>query len=674
MAPKHTDDMKVRAEQLAELIAHHSAQYHEHDAPEISDEAYDSLVREYEALVREYPHLAKKDSPLTKVGGAPSAAFSKMRHRARQWSFDNAFSAEELGAWDERVKKLLAASGVSDPEPAYVVEHKIDGLKVILEYNEGKLVRAATRGDGVTGEDVTHTAGTIADIPETIPDSHNLIVIGEAWLPEKELIRINREREATGEPLFANTRNAAAGSLRQLDPEITRSRKLRYFAYDIDRLGDDESLPDTQWGELEYLREQGFTVNPHSKRLNAIAEVHAYYETWSERRGKLPYGVDGVVLKVDEVAFQNTLGYTAKAPRFGIAFKFPAEEVTTELVEIRLQVGRTGVVTPVAVMKPVRVAGSVVRHATLHNEDRIAELDARIGDTVVLRKAGDVIPEIVRVIKELRPKGATPYIFPRTVRECGGDGAIERIPGTAAYRCVAKDSDTLHRARLYHFVSRSALNMDGIGPRIIDQLVEASLLSSFDDFFMLTKGDFLTLEGFKEKSAENAISAINQVRTTTFARLLVALSIDHVGVTTAELIARTFKTPERLYVATEADLIAIDGIGDIVAQSVFLWFKEAHNRKLFDALCAQLVFEDTVSSDRSLEGKSFVFTGTLERRSRDEAGNEVKQRGGVVSGSVSRQTSYVVAGSDPGSKVAKAAELGVSILDEDAFEALLRDI
>lgn len=662
---------EARAKRLADLIAYHSALYHERDIPEISDEAYDSLLGEYERLIHQYPHLKKSDTVLSRVGGAPSVAFSKVRHVARQWSFDNAFSQEELVAWDMRVKKILSASGSSAPHPTYIAEHKIDGLKVILEYEGGALVRAATRGDGVTGEDITHSVRTITDVPARIPDTHRRIVLGEAWLPLKELDRINADRAKSGEALFANTRNAAAGSLRQLDPEVTRARKLRYFAYDIDRIRGNALLPESQGEELQYLQAQGFVVNAHSKRLKTIEDVFPYYEQWALKRATLPYGVDGVVLKVDQLRYQDLLGYTAKAPRFGIAFKFPAEEVTTELVEIRLQVGRTGVVTPVAVMKPVRVAGSVVRHATLHNEDRIKELDVRIGDTVVLRKAGDVIPEIVKVLTELRPSGTKAFHFPKKVRECGSDGSIERIPGTAAYRCVAKDSDTLHRARLYHFVSRGALNMDGIGPRVIDQLVDASLLSSFDDFFQLTKEDFLSLEGFKEKSAENAVASINQTRTTTLARLLTALSIDHVGVTTAELLAQTFVSPLRLAEATLAELIAVDGVGDIVAASVHGWFGQKINRELYYALLVHLELEDTSPKDLTLEGKTFVFTGTLVRHGREEAGALVKQRGASVSSSVSKQTSYVVAGSDPGTKASKAVELGVPVLGEDAFEALI---
>lgn len=663
---------KERAAQLFSLIEYHRKRYHEEDTPEISDEAYDSLVRELASLEAKHPSLKRADSPTVRVGGAPHEAFEKVRHAVRQWSFDNCFGEDELREWDERVKKFLRAGGIADPKPVYVAEHKIDGLKVVLEYREGMLYRAATRGDGVTGEDITHTVRTIKDVPERITDHERLIVVGEAWLPEKELIRINGEREKKGEALFANPRNAAAGSLRQLDPEVTRTRNLKFFAYDVERPDSSaERLPNTQFGELTYLKEQGFAVNSHAKQCRTIEDILKYYHHAVAERTKLPYGVDGVVLKVDQVSYQIILGYTAKAPRFGIAYKFPAEEVTTKLVDIRLQVGRTGVITPVAVMEPVRVAGSVVRHATLHNEDRINELNIRIGDTVVLRKAGDVIPEIVRVLPELRPRGTKPFVFPKTVHECGGDGSIERVPGTAAYRCVAKDSATLHRARLYHFVSKHALNMDGVGPKIVDLLIEHALVSSPDDFFLLEVGDLLGLPNIKERSAQNIIDAIHSASTTTLARLLVSLSIEHVGVTTAELIADTFQTPARLMDASLDALIAIDGVGEIVATSVHSWFKDKDNRALFEALVLRLTLEQTKRTNTELTGRSFVFTGTLARRSRDEAGALVKARGGTVSSSVSKQTSYVVVGAEAGSKADKAEQLGVTILTEAEFEKLL---
>jgi DNA ligase (NAD+) len=522
------------------------------------------------------------------------------------------------------------------------------------------------------GEDITHTASTITDIPKRIPDAEPLIVVGEAWLPETELARINRERSRAGEPLFANTRNAAAGSLRQLDPEITRARKLRFFAYDVERHDPrSTNLPHTQAEELAYLAAQGFSVNAEWKHVRSVNDIVRYREIWVGKRASLPYGVDGVVIKVNEVRFQDMLGYTAKAPRFGIAFKFPAEEATTRLIEIKLQVGRTGVVTPVAVMEPVRVAGSVVQHATLHNEDQIKRLDVRVGDTVVLRKAGDVIPEIVRVVIELRPKSAKPYVFPKKVSECGGDGSIERVPGTAAYRCVAKDSAALHRRRLYHFASKHGVNMDGLGEKTIDALMDAGLLSSFDDFYTLTKDDFLALPGFKELSATNAIASIDATRRVPLWRLLAALGIDHVGTTLARLIADAFPTPVKLRAASLESLRAIDGVGDIVARSVHSWLHDPAHEALMDALLSHMRIERPATRGGALVGKTFVFTGTLERYTRDEAGELVLARGGIVSSSLSAKTEYLVVGGEPGSKAQKAQQLGVTVLTEAQFESMM---
>ncbi|MFM2374413.1 MAG: hypothetical protein RLZZ234_408 [Candidatus Parcubacteria bacterium] len=666
--------IRTRALKLEALILYHQKQYHEADAPLISDTAYDSLVAELQTLLHEYPHLSLKTNATSRVGGAPSAAFSKVKHAVRQWSFDNCFTKEELTEWEVRIIKLLTAAGITR-RPHYVVEHKIDGLKVVLEYQGGMLVRAATRGDGQVGEDITHTASTITDIPKEIPHKGPLIVVGEAWLPESELKRINAAREIAGEQPFANTRNAAAGSLRQLDPEVTRARKLRFFAYDLERSADGVvALPTTQTGELTYLAELGFVVNTAWKQCTSVDAIDAYRTLSIQKRETLPYGVDGIVIKVDAVMHQDILGYTAKAPRFGIAFKFPAEEVTTTVEDIKLQVGRTGVVTPVAVMKPVLVAGSVVQHATLHNEDRIRALGIRVGDTIVLRKAGDVIPEIVRVIHELRPDGTKAYRFPKRVVECGGDGAIERVPGTAAYRCVVRDSDVLLRQRFYHFISKHGVNIDGLGEKTIDALLEQGKIHTFDDLFTLTADDFLLLPGFKEKSALNAVAAIRQAAKMPLWRLLAGLGIDHVGVTMARLIAGTTHAPEKLVDVSQANLEAIDGVGEIVAASIRTWFQDPQMSAMYWRLLAHITIIHEGTTSTALAGKSFVFTGTLSTYSRDEAGDLVRARGGAVVSSVSSKTDYVVAGTDPGSKVVAAQKLGVTILDESAFTSLLKNI
>ncbi len=672
---KTVAEVEKRARELARLIAYHQKRYHEEDAPEVSDEAYDSLVRELKELAEKYPELGKLYQKTEVVGGRPADAFKKVKHRVEQWSFDNVFSDEELREWEERLFRFLEKEGRGGVRVSYVSEHKIDGLKVVLEYEEGKLVRAATRGDGVTGEDITHTAVTLRDIPKTLKEPATIVAVGEAWLSRGEFERINRERERGGEPLFANPRNAAAGSIRQLDPAVTKKRKLSFFAYDIDYV-DPETVrggrPKTQEGELTLLAHLGFTVNPHAKHCRNLDEAIAEYRRWVPKKLTMPYGMDGTVVKVNEVALQGALGYTAKAPRFGIAYKFPSEEATTVLEDIVLQVGRTGVLTPVAHLRPVLIAGSTVSRATLHNEDQIKRLDVRIGDTVILRKAGDVIPEIVSVVRELRPKSAKPYVFPKKVPECGGDGSIERIPGEAAYRCVAKDSDVQHRRRLYYFVSKAGLNIDGVGPKIIDLLLDQNLVNTASDLFTLTMGDLLGLPGFKEKAAENVITAINSARRVPLYRFLTALGIEHVGEETARVIAEAFGTMENIREAKQEELEHVFGVGEIVAKSLHRWLRVPEHAHELDLLLSHIVLEKPEKTgDASLTGKTFVFTGTLASLTREEGEDEVRKRGGSISSSVSAKTSYVVVGADPGSKANKAKVLGVMMLNESGFKKLL---
>jgi DNA ligase (NAD+) len=672
---KSLKEAKERAKILAGLIAHHQKRYHEEDAPEVTDEAYDSLVRELSELVTLYPTLASLEKTLDAVGGRPSDAFKKVKHQVRQWSFDNVFSDEELRAWEERLQRFLEKQDIAVSAIAYMSEHKIDGLKLVLEYEQGKLVRASTRGDGTIGEDVTHTARTIKDIPQTLTHPVTLIAIGEAWLSEKDFARMNKEQERLGEPLFANPRNAAAGSIRQLDPEITRRRALSFFAYDIDLIDTATyaDIPKTQQAELALLKKLGFSTNPHAKRCKNLEEALREYHAWVPKKQSMPYGMDGTVLKVDDIALQRALGYTAKSPRFGIAYKFPAEQATTVIEDIGLQVGRTGVVTPVAHLRPVRIAGSTVSRATLHNEDQIKRLDVRIGDTVILQKAGDVIPEIVNVVLELRPQQSKPYRFPKKVSECGGDGSIERIPGESAYRCVAKDSAVLHRRRLHYFVSRGALNVDGVGPRIIDLLLEQQLINTASDLFTLTEGDLLSLPGFKTRAAQNVLTAIHAVRKTPLHRLLVALSIEHVGEETARVIAEALPSIDAIRNASKEKLAAIYGVGDVVALSLRSWLDDAHHARELDALLSHITLEapKRTQSATALSGKTMVFTGTLPTLSREDAETRARNAGAHVTSSVSKSTDYVVVGADPGSKAAKAESLGVAVLDERGFLKLL---
>ena len=671
-APKKQS--RDRIEKLREVIAHHQKRYHELDAPLISDEAYDSLVNELREL--EGTTDETEASVATVVGGRPSDAFKKTTHAVRQWSLGNVFTELELREWEERLYRHLDTQDVTNVTLSYTVEHKLDGLKVVLTYQNGVFVRGATRGDGVVGEDVTHTVRTIEDVPEKLSAKIDLVCVGEVWLGEKEFARINAERDRKGEPLFANPRNAAAGSLRQLDPEIARTRNLSLIVYDIDVIGTkgaDIDSPDTQWEELTLLRELGFKTNTHNKHVRSIDDVLQYYTEWSAKRNSLPYGVDGVVVKVDSIMHQRLLGYTAKSPRFGVAFKFPAEQATTVVEDIALQVGRTGVVTPVAHLRPVLIAGSTVSRATLHNEDHIKRLDVRIGDTVILQKAGDVIPEILEVVSALRPPRAKPYRFPNRVPDCGGDGSIERVPGEAAYRCVTLESDFLHRQRLYHFVSKHGINVDGVGERIIDLLLDHDLIAHADDLYTLEIGDLKDLPGFKEKAAKNVIDAINAARTVPLHRFLVALGIEHVGEETARVIAEHCGSIGALRAADEAELASIHGIGTIAARSFVAWMKKERNRRLVDALLTHLTIIEPEKRrvDTPLSGKSVVFTGTLAKMTRDEAKERARRAGAHVVGSVSKQTDVVVVGAEAGSKAEKAASLGVTILSEDEFIAML---
>ncbi len=664
-----------RVQQLTKLIAYHQKRYHEDDAPEISDEAYDSLVIELAQLTTAKEKSTKK--VLEAVGGAPSVAFSKVTHRHRQWSFDNVFTPSELALWCERVERGLEVPPDTN-KVEYVAEHKIDGLKVVLTYQNGFLIQAATRGNGEVGEDVTHTAKTISSLPQELTQSVDIVCVGEVWLAAGELERINQERKEIGEALFANPRNAAAGSLRQLDPEVARARKLSLFVYDIDAFSDHSkkiTSPSTQLEELELLAKLGFPVNPHKALCKNQKQIIDFYTKWQEKKDTLPYGIDGLVLKVNQVDYQKTLGYTAKSPRFGIAFKFKATQATTVVEDIVLQVGRTGVVTPVAHLRPVLIDGSTVARATLHNEDQIKRLDVRVGDTIILQKAGDVIPEVLSVLLPLRPEKTKPYAFPKVVEGCGGDGTIERLPGEVAYRCRVLDSDFLHRQRLYHFVSKIAFNIDGVGPKIIDALLDAELVSTASDLFTLQKDDFLSLEGFKEKSAHNAVKAIQTARHVSLERFLVSLSIDTVGEETARVLAEYFGSLKAIEKASQAELSAVYGVGDVVATKVVEWFKKPpHQAELTRLLLYVTLEAPTKKRSLALAGKTFVFTGTLTTMSRDEAEELVRQHGGTAASSVSSKTSMVVAGDSAGSKADKARSLNVPVLSEAEFKKLIEKI
>ncbi|MCA9360542.1 NAD-dependent DNA ligase LigA [Candidatus Nomurabacteria bacterium] len=666
-------DQKKRLQQLRETVAHHRKLYHEEDAPEISDEVYDALLKELQELEIE---VEGRISTAYTVGGLASEAFAKVKHTVRQWSFDNVFTEEELHEWNVRLKRLIKEADQPVNKLAYVAEHKIDGLKLVVEYQTGRLVRALTRGDGVTGENVTHTAKTISSLPHELKEPVDLICVGEVWLSTKEFVRINKVREKAGQTLFANPRNCAAGSLRQLDPAVSASRNLALTVYDIDLFRPGRTgieAPTTQWEELNLLKKLGLPTSDNSELCQTIDEVQVYYDKWLKRRDKLPHAIDGVVMKVNDIKLQHMLGYTAKAPRFGMAYKFPAEEATTVVEDIALQVGRTGVVTPVAHLRPVLIDGSTVSRATLHNEDNIKRLDVRVGDTIILRKAGDIIPEILSVVLSLRPDKTKSFHFPKTVSECGGDGSIERIPGEAAYRCVSKDSGALYRQRLYYFVSKGALNVDGVGPKLIDLFLDHGLMSSYADLFTLTEGDLKDLPGFKEKAAKNVIEAIESARNVPLYRLLIGLSIENIGEETARLIAESFGSLEAVRGASIEEIAEIHGVGTTVAESLVRWFKDKNHQASLGELLPHLVIENPAESIQSnqLQGQSFVLTGTLESMTRDEAKDKIRMLGGAVSSSVSKKTSFVVVGSDPGSKAVEAKKLGVKILSEAEFKNIV---
>ena len=652
---------EARAATLRAAITKYRTLYHEQDVSPISEEALDSLKIELARLEEQYPELVTPTSPTQVVAGKPMPELKKVRHAAPQWSFNDAFTEDEVRAFDERVKKL------SGRAQSYDLELKIDGLKIVFTYEKGKLVLAATRGDGIVGEDVTHNVRTIRSVPHTLSRPVDLVAEGEVYLSRAGFEKLNKERAKEGLPLFANPRNAAAGSIRQLDPKIAAERPLGAFLYDLAQTS--EPFPETQSDELAYLAGLGLPVNPEHKHADSLDAVFAYWEKWKgPSRGRLDYQLDGVVLKVESRRAQELLGYTGKAPRFGIAYKFPPEQVETVLEDIALQVGRTGKLTPVAHLRPVSVAGSTVARATLHNEDFIKEKDIRVGDTVILQKAGDVIPEIVQVIPELRPKSAKPWRFPTHSPLCGGKGSIERVPGEAAHRCVVSGSFEQQARKLIHFAGKSALDIDGLGKETVRTLMEHELVSEFDDFFELTKDELLALEGFEELKTENLLAALRAARRVPFDRLLIALGIPHVGEENAYLIATNFGTLAALGKASAEKLSAIEGIGPVIGASVADWFADHGNRELLARLVKHLKIQKISAPLRgALSGKTVVVTGTLPTLSREEAEALVRKAGGKASGSVSKKTAFVVAGENPGSKYENAKKLGVEIISEAAF-------
>jgi DNA ligase (NAD+) len=661
-APKQA---RERALALRAELEHHSRQYYVLDTPEISDAEYDGLFRELIDLETAYPALQTPDSPTQRVGGEPAASFTKVRHRTAMLSLNNAFGPEEVRDFGVRVERAIGKVG------GYVCELKIDGLAMSLTYAKGLFVRAATRGNGVEGEDVTANVRTIRSVPMTLaavdgglPDQ--LEVRGEVYLPKGAFAATNARLEEAGKAGYANPRNAAAGAVRQLDPAITARRGLQTFMYQIDPPGTARSQADV----LTTLEALGFRVNPHRRLAGTIDEVLAFLEHWSERRHQLDYDTDGIVIKVASLAEQAELGQISRAPRWAIAYKFPPEEHETQVLDIHVQVGRTGAVTPVAILEPTLVAGSTVRRCTLHNEDEVARKDVRIGDTVLLHKAGDVIPEIVRVLLDKRPEGAVPWQMPEHCPAC--DSLLVREPGEVVRRCLNPLCPAQRRELLLHFAARGAMNIEGLGPAIIDQLLDLGYASEPADLFRLTAEQLLTLEGFADRSASKLVESIASRRHVPLARFINALGIRHVGEHTADTLAVHFGTIDALAKATEEDLLGVEGIGAIVAAHVAAWFASKEGSAVLEHLRSVGVDPERASGGGGpWSGQTWVITGSLENMSRTDAEARIRALGGNPSSSVSRKTYAVVTGASPGSKLEKAQRLGVRVYDESDFLAEL---
>ena len=677
---------------LSKEIDTHRRLYHVLDQPTLSDEAYDALFRELEKLEERFPEFRLPSSPTLRVGATPLKAFQKTAHKYPQWSFDDVFDFPELLAWDERLRRMLAKKN-SIEKPEYICELKIDGLKIILTYENGIFVRGATRGDGEVGEDVTENLRTIQSIPLKLSESVTMTAVGEAWLSQKEFQRINAEREKTKEALFANPRNAAAGSIRQLDSKVTASRKLDSFLYDIDEYIDAKGKKitiETQVEKLAILERLGFHVNREHSFFDDITKVEQYYEQWSAKRDTLSYGLDGIVIKVNQVSLQTVLGYTGKSPRFGVAYKFPAEQATTIVEDVVVQIGRTGALTPVAHLRPVRIAGSTVSRASLHNFDEIKRLDLRRGDTVVLQKAGDIIPEILSVLTNLRTGKEKKVVEPLSCPVC--ESSVERrvMSGgemSAALYCTNLRCFAIEREHIIHAVSKKGLDIPGLGEKVVEQLIDEGLVGDISDLYFLEVGDLEPLERFAERSAEKLVQSIHQAKNVPVAKFLFALGIRHVGEETADLLVRNFenmgirvtpKTPEALGVAfrevSEERLLALLGIGATAMESVTAWFRDAKHQEILKKLTEAGVVLDPPkkrSAESILSGKTFVLTGELSSFTRDEAKAMIKENGGLVSSSISKKTDYLVIGENPGSKFEKAKELGVTIVDEPELLRLL---
>lgn len=656
-------DVREEIKSLRDELERAGYEYYVLDAPVMSDYDYDHKMRRLEELEQENPELVTPDSPTQRVGGKALEAFQQVQHRVALESLQDVFDYEELRAFDQRVR------GVT-PEVEYIVEPKVDGLSVALEYENGLFVRGATRGDGQVGEDVTENLRTIKSIPLRIADApQRLIVRGEVFMPKKVFHELNEERERRGEALFANPRNAAAGSLRQLDPKIAASRKLDILVFNVQWV-EGETFS-THLETLEYLKSKNYKVIPHY-RCGSVDEVLEHISDIGENREQFQFDIDGAVIKVNDLAQRERLGSTAKFPRWAAAYKYPPEVKPSRLVDIVVQVGRTGVLTPKAVIEPVRLAGTTVTNATLHNQDFISEKDIRIGDTVLVRKAGEIIPEILSVVPEKRPEGTVPYVLPDKCPVCGSP--VERDEDGAHIRCTGAECPAQLLRNLAHFASRDAMDIDGLGIAVVENLVGGELVKTPGDLYFLREEDVAGLERMGKKSARNLIEAIEASKQRDLSRLLFAFGIRQVGQKAGKVLAARFKTLDALMEATLEDLTSVDDIGGITAQNILAWFANPQSRHLIERLrqAGVNMRAEEQGSDQRFAGKTFVLTGALERFTRDEATEMIEQRGGKAASSVSRKTTYVVAGEAAGSKLRKAQELGITVLSEEEFLDLLK--
>ncbi len=660
------EEIRIRAVEIARQIEEHNYHYYVLDDPLISDHEYDRLMRELLDLELKYPHLKTMDSPTGRVGGEPLAFFSTIEHKVPMLSLENAFDFNELRDFNRRVTR-----GTGDDNVDYVAELKMDGLAVSLQYEEGVLVRGGTRGDGYTGEDITANIKTIKQVPLRLSRPVNIEVRGEVFINREDFERLNSKRIERGEPAFANPRNAAAGSVRQLDPRIAAERPLKVYVY-----GAGEQYPEvgSHLLFLEYLEELKFPVNPHREHCPEVEDALHFCRRWQEQRNELPYEIDGTVIKVNSFNFQQKLGYTSRSPRWAIAFKFPPEEAVTKVLDIKVNVGRTGAITPVANLEPVILAGSTVKRASLHNEDYVKEKDILIGDTVVVHKAGDVIPEVIRVLKEKRKGDEKKFIMPSECPACGNPS--QRLPQEAAVRCLNLFCPAQAVERIIHFVSRSAMDIDGLGPAVIESLWNAKLIKDVGDLYYLEDkiSSIMALERLAEKSGKNLLKAIENSKNKPMHRLLYGMGIRFVGERAAKILAQQFHSMDNLSVASVNDLTAIPEIGPKIAESVAEFFRQEQTGVVLEKLKkAGVNFTEPIRKTKNvaLEGKVFVFTGTLSSVTRERAGELVEEKGGRISGSLSKKTDYLVAGENPGSKIDRGRDLGVTVIDEKIFLEML---